>query len=82
MQYLNENDYFHTSEFYLVAFLRFINYPIEATEKDSDGRITFIIPRDGDLDNAIQQYWSKEASVDPLGFGNAIKEVKSWIHSS
>lgn len=77
---LREKDFFSTTDICLSATLRCFGYAIEAIDRTTPSRATFLIKRDGQLDELIQQYFSHYLKVEPVAFFNALKELKTRIY--
>jgi len=68
-------------DFYLSAFLVASGYRLCNQEK-SGGITTFYFQLDEKLPVLIQEYYSMQAAIEPITYGNAIKNLKSVIHST
>ena len=67
-------------DFYLSAYLLTTGYKlIEHTR--SQGLTTFTFESNDDIDNAVAEYYSMNANVEPMKYGNSIRSLKSIIHS-
>jgi len=78
---INEKDYMRTSDLALVVALS-LYFPVEAIDKDKNGKAYFIFRRDNDgFDDVLKQYWSRTLSVEPQAFWNQIKAIKARIYS-
>ncbi len=71
---------YSNKDFYLSAYLLTTGYKlIEHTR--SQGLTTFTFESNDDIDNAVDAYYSMNANVEPIKFGNSIRSLKSIIHS-
>ncbi len=71
---------YSNKDFYLSAYLLTTGYKlIEHTR--SQGLTTFTFENNDDIDNAVAEYYSMNATVEPITFGNSIRSLKSIIHS-
>jgi hypothetical protein len=71
---------YSNQDFYLSAYLLTTGYKlIEHTR--SQGLTTFTFESNDDIDNAVAEYYSMNAKVEPMKFGNSIRSLKSIIHS-
>lgn len=77
---LRNNDYLKTNELSLVATLQVLGYGIEAIEKNSNGKATFLIERDSQIDDIIKSFWLRRLAVEPLAFFESLKIIKSRIY--
>ena len=67
-------------DFYLSAYLLTTGYKlIEHTR--TQGLTTFTFESNDDIENAVADYYSMSATVEPITFGNSIRSLKSIIHS-
>jgi hypothetical protein len=71
---------YSNKDFYLSAFLLTTGHKlIEHTR--SQGLTTFTFESNDDIENAVAEYYSMSATVEPITFGNSIRSLKSIIHS-
>ena len=47
----------------------------------SQGLTTFTFESNDDIENAVDEYYSMNAKVEPMKYGNSIRSLKSIIHS-
>ena len=77
---LQEKDYFKTSDIALCSSLCCYGYQVDAVDKQY-AKATFLIKKDEQLDALIQQYFTHQLKVEPLGFFNFLKEIKTRIYN-
>ena len=77
---LEEKDFLKTSDICLCSALCCYGYNIEAIDKQNSKKVVFLIQRDENLDNLIQQYFTHQLQVEPLSFFNYLKEIKTRIY--
>jgi len=82
MKILKETDFFKSSDICLCSALCCFNYQIEAIDKQNANKAIFLIKRDEQLDNLIQQYFTHQLRVDPASFFSFLKEIKTRIYNS
>ncbi len=71
---------YSNKDFYLSAYLLTTGHKlIEHTR--SQGLTTFTFESNDDIDNAVAEYYSMNAKVEPIKYGNSIRTLKSIIHS-
>jgi len=71
---------YSNKDFYLSAFL--ISEGHELLEYSrSNGFTTFIFEENNELLEAIRKFHSLSAQTEPVRYGNAIKSLKTLIHS-
>jgi len=78
---LKEENYFKTSDLSLCSTLCCYGYQIEAIDKHNLAKAIFSIKRDGNLDDLIRLYFAHELKIEPLGFFNTLKELKTRIYN-
>lgn len=78
---LSENDYLRTSDIALCAALCCHGYQIEAIDRQNPARAVFSIERDENLDELVKLYFIHQLKVEPLGFFNFLKEIKTRIYN-
>lgn len=77
---LIKKGYLKTNELSLVATLQVLGYGVESVEKNINGRATFLIKKDSQIDDAIKLFWLKKLKVEPLAFFESLKIIKSRIY--
>jgi len=80
---LNENtsiNFFRTSDLPLVATLQLNGYQIDSLDRSNPSRVVFVIERNGTLDKLLQDYWARKLRVEPLGFFESLKSLKTRIY--
>jgi hypothetical protein len=71
---------YSNADFYLSAYLLTKNYKlIEHTR--TQGLTTFVFESTNDINDAVAEYYSMNAKVEPMKYGNSIRTLKSIIHS-
>jgi len=71
---------YSNQDFYLSAYLLTTGYKlIEHTR--SQGLTTFTFESTNDIHDAVAEYYSMNAKVEPMKYGNSIRTLKSIIHS-
>ena len=79
-EYLQEQDFFRTSDFPLIVTLN-LSLPIEGIDFTNSQRFQFIFRRTEQLENLLEGYYRKELRVEPEAYYYAIKGIKARIHS-
>ena len=72
---------YSNKDFYLASFLVSAGCPLLET-KVNDNTTTFIFESSDELNKFVNQYYSLKARVEPMTYGQAIRTLKSIIHSS
>lgn len=71
---------YSNEDFYLSAYLLTTGYKlIEHTRKQ--GITTFVFESTNDIHDAVAEYYTMNATVEPMKYGNSIRSLKSIIHS-
>ena len=71
---------YSNEDFYLSAYLLTTGYRlIEHTRQK--GLTTFVFESTDNIENAVNEYYSMNAKVEPMKYGNSIRALKSIIHS-
>jgi hypothetical protein len=71
---------YSNADFYFSAYLLTTGHKlIEHTR--SQGLTTFTFESTNDIHDAVADYYSMNAAVEPITFGNSIRSLKSIIHS-
>ena len=71
---------YSNQDFYLSAFLLTKNFKLVEHTR-TQGLTTFTFESDTKIENAVAEYYSMSATVEPITFGNSIRSLKSIIHS-
>jgi hypothetical protein len=71
---------YSNADFYLSAYLLTKNFRLVEHTR-TKGLTTFTFESNADIDNAVAEYYSMNANVEPIKFGNSIRSLKSIIHS-
>jgi hypothetical protein len=71
---------YSNQDFYLSAFLLTKNFKLVEHTR-TRGLTTFTFESDNKIENAVAEYYSMNATVEPITFGNSIRSLKSIIHS-
>jgi hypothetical protein len=73
-------DTYSTQDFYLSAFLVAKDYPVVAYDRQRN--ITqFQFEKTSELLLLVQEYFSGKGIINPVRYGNSIKNLKSLIYS-
>ena len=75
-----KNEY-KSQDFYLCAFLMAAGVQLRSYHKENRSTV-FIFEKDNKLDELIGDFYSMRASVNPVSYGQSIKNLKSIIHSN
>ena len=71
---------FANKDFYMSAFLIAEGFELQEYTREN-GFTTFIFNESIELLEAIRKFHSLSATTEPVRFGNAIKSLKTLIHS-
>ena len=78
---LLEKDFFRTSDIALCSALCCYGYQVEAVDRQNPAKAVFLIQQDERLEDLIQLYFTHKLKVEPLGFFNFLKEIKTRIYN-
>lgn len=76
-----ENTYI-SRDFYLSAYLLAEGDELRTYEKDEQNLTRFIFQNSPSLQQHVRKFYALEALVNPIAYGNALRNLKSMIHSS
>ena len=72
---------YETKDFPLAAFLVTSGLPLQAHARD--GKVsTFMFTETHQLQNLVSRYYSFQASVNPISYANAFRNLKSIMYSN
>ena len=71
---------YSNSDFYLSAFLLTRDFRLVRHTR-AQGLTTFIFESDKNINDIVAEYYSMNATVEPIKYGNSIRALKSIIHS-
>ena len=71
---------YNTEDLYLAAFLTAQGFPILQWSRDT-GLTNFAFAENSELSQLVGAYYSDKVMTSPLQYGNALKNLKSMIHS-
>lgn len=68
-------------DFYLSAYLLAVGNELETYEKDNTGKTIFVFRSTPELIKEIQRFYALEAMINPVTYGNALRNLKSMIYA-
>jgi Domain of unknown function (DUF5659) len=71
---------YSTEDLYLAAFLVAQNVPVIQWNRDI-GLTNFVFEESTELSQLVGAYYADQVKTSPLQYGNALKNLKSMIHS-
>ena len=71
---------YSNEDFYLSAYLLTTGYKLIEHAR-TKGLTTFTFESTNDIHDAVAEYYSLNAKVEPMKYGNSIRSLKSIIHS-
>lgn len=80
--HFKEIDFYRSSDLAIISALSCYGYQVETIDKQNPNKAIFLIKRDEQLDNLIQQYFTHKLLVDPVSFFNFLKELKNRIYNA
>ena len=69
-----------TRDFYLAAYLIAVGVKLQSHNK-INGNTVFNFVNDTDTQEAVDTYYTMSSTVEPISYSNAIKALKSIVHS-
>ena len=72
---------YKSQDFYLCAYLMSSGVRLKSYHKENQSTV-FVFDWDENLDHTVTQYYSMQAQVNPVTYGQSIKNLKSIIHSN
>lgn len=69
-----------TRDFYLAAYLVAKGIKLQSHNKINSNTL-FNFDNDSQTQAAVESYYSMSATIEPITYGNAIKALKSIVHS-
>jgi hypothetical protein len=81
MERIIKRETFYTSQdFYMSAYLMAVGINLQTYRRDS-GLTTFVFVSSQELEEHVREYYAMEARVNPVLYANALRNLKSIIHS-
>lgn len=83
-EYLDTDKHTLFSDLALCSVLHYLSFPIVAIDRDPKEypKVSFVFKKSKKLDDAVNQFWNGSLSVEPKGYWNASRELKSRIHGT
>ena len=78
---MNETKTISSQDFYLSAFIIASGVELQSSSR-TNGLTTFTFSDDATTRQLISNYYGLAASINPLAYCNAIRNLKSIIHST
>ncbi len=72
---------FGTSDLPLSTTLFVLKFSLTKIEKETTGRVTFYFENSPELQKVVQNFWSRELSIEPQELLMAFKMLKNRIYS-
>lgn len=79
---MDENEYYKTTDICLSATLCCFGLRIELIEKISHSKVAFVFRNSAELVSLTNSFFNHELKVEPLGFFNSLKEIKTRIYNA
>jgi hypothetical protein len=70
-----------TRDFYLSAYLIAVGDELQTYRKDTGNLTSFVFHNSEELQQHVRKFYALEALVNPLAYGNALRNLKSMIHT-
>ena len=75
-----QNKNYLTRDFYLAAYIIASGIELRSSFKHK-GLTTFVFPESNELQQLVRQFYGLDALVNPVTYGNALRNLKSVIHA-
>lgn len=79
MTILEKENFYQNSDLALTTVIS-LSYPIEAIDKSNPRKANFILRRNENLDELIEEYWRGALKVEPQQFFNQLQIVKARLY--
>ncbi len=80
---MNHKTHLDLTDIYAAAFLVSQGVQLDGSERQSDGKVHFLLRSSEGLDEMLQSYWSNSpVSVVPAQLFSSLKFLKSVIHAN
>ena len=77
----NNPDEFRTSDLYFAAYLQVVGAPMNRTDRNGNGKVSFIFDTSVvNIDELKQAWFNRQGRVPALPYADAIKSLKSICH--
>ena len=72
---------YSTRDFYLIAYLHYLGNKIADARLVNQNSTEFTFNVDDELEKEVNNFYSKNALVDPMDYGSSFRSIKNIIHS-
>ncbi len=72
---------YSTRDFYLVAYLHLLGNQIADSRLVNPNTTEFTFNVNEKLEDGVNNFYSQNASVDPMSYGSSFRSIKNLIHS-
>lgn len=79
---MNKDEFYKTTDICLAATLCVLYFKIELIEKISHSKSVFVFRNSAELSSITKSFFNHELKVEPLGFFNSLKEIKTRIYNA
>lgn len=76
------SDTYSSRDFYLSAYLIAAGDDLKSYQKDEVNMTIFVFRSSPDLREHVREFYALKALVNPIAYGNALRSLKSMIHST
>lgn len=78
---MNQNEFYSTQDYPTATTLLCLGHPVVELNRNDSSRFSFVFECNEDLERIVKLFWQKKIRVEPMGFIQAQKEIKSRIYS-
>ena len=79
---MNQTTTYTSRDFYLSAFLVASGIELQAHRRIKEGLTIFIFQNSNKLEQHVKTYYALEARINPVAYGNSLKNLKAIIHQA
>lgn len=79
---LDPKKYWYSFDLGCCAALLCAHYQLAGLDRNTPGKTQFIVYRDDGLDEAVENYWAGQLSVDARQYFDTLRMLKNRLHSS
>lgn len=75
------NSLFSTYDLSLCCALLAVGFSLRELDYSNPSKVGFLFAREGNFDQAVEDYWNDKLLVNPRQYFNILKDLKSRLYS-